>query len=209
MADLCGDGLTLDVGFASKPNTFLKGRVIGVDMVFSKYPPNYWYTVVASAEALPFCECMDSICAGEIIEHVRNPVKLLVECNRALKINSRLILSTPNPYHLIEIFKNAFGKTEEIYADTHFYLFPYRIIFKLLDLTGFRLIRCYGDYFKIPGLPLSIPSERFPRLSNSIIYLSEKFECVDSEKIDPKLLGKVKNFYANYARKHGKSPLWY
>jgi len=209
MASLCYGELILDIGFTSRPNTFLNGKVIGVDIATCVCPSNYWCTVVASAEALPFCNCFDSICAGEIIEHVRNPVKLLVECNRALKIRGRLVLSTPNPYHLAEILKHALGKTEDIYANTHYYLFPYRLILKLLDLTGFRFIRCFGDYLKIPGLPLTIPTERFPRFSNGIIYLSKKYESVGSEEIYPKLLEKVESFYRDYKHRYGKSPSWY
>jgi len=124
MADLCGHGLILDIGFCSNPNVFLKGKVIGVDLRSCKAPSNYWTTIAASGEALSFLNQIDDICAGEVIEHLENPIKFLVECNKALKQGGKLILSTPNPHYLGDFLRNVLGNVKSLYADTHFYLFP-------------------------------------------------------------------------------------
>ena len=208
IADLCGHGLILDIGFASNPNVFLKGKVIGVDVRPCKAPSNYWTTVVASGEALPFVNQIDAICAEEIIEHLENPIKFLVECNQTLKQSGNLILSTPNPYHLVDFLKNILGNVENLYSDTHLYLFPYRLVLKLLDLAGFKVLCCYGNYFKIPGISLNIPMQAFPTISSNITYFSRKLESVRIEEIYPKVLRKVQKFYKDYERRYGKLPSW-
>lgn len=209
MAELCGQGLIADIGFASHPNLFLKGKVIGVDMKWENTPPNYWKTLIASGEALPFYNVLDAICAGEVIEHNEAPITFLVECNKALKMNGKLVLSTPNPYHPGEIIKNILGNTENLYADGHFYMFSYRFLLKLLELTGFHMMRCYGNYCKLPGLPLRIPTQVLPTISSNILYYSKKVRNVRSEDIAAEVLNRRRTFLENYKREKGKYPSWY
>jgi len=143
--------------------------------------------VVASGEALPLVTCVDAICAGKIIEHVENPIQFLVSCNTALKKGGKFVLSTPNPHHIGTFLSNVLGSVKNLYADTHLYLCSYRIVMKLMNLGGFSVLCCYGDYVKIPGLAVSISTRRFPTLSNSIIYYSEKVENVRLNEIQSKL----------------------
>ena len=47
---------------------------------------------------------------GDVIEHLPNsPKKILLECNRVLKKNSKMIVSTPNSLRLIVRLKTLFG----------------------------------------------------------------------------------------------------
>jgi len=60
---------------------------------------------------LPFeSEYFDLIYMGDVIEHLPNsPKKILLECNRVLKKNSKMIVSTPNSLRLIVRLKTLFG----------------------------------------------------------------------------------------------------
>jgi SAM-dependent methyltransferase len=187
MADNCPPGLTVDLGFMSFPNPFLKGRVVGLDLRFGPTPRNYMASARAAAEALPLAGHVEVMCAGELIEHVADPLAFLVECNRALKPGGALILSSPNPYHAGEVLKNLLGLKKGLQADTHLLLISYRSLHKLLGLAGFEVRRCYGTYLKIPGLPLRIPSSLFPTISHNIIVVARKTRSVRLADILPGL----------------------
>ena len=70
-----------------------KGKVLGVDMQKGEH-----VDVIADLEKnFPFKEnYAENIVAGELIEHLKNPVFFLKECHRVLKPGGRLILTTPN-----------------------------------------------------------------------------------------------------------------
>jgi ubiquinone/menaquinone biosynthesis C-methylase UbiE len=54
---------------------------------------------------------IDLVFAGEIIEHIYNTEIFLKECNRVLKKNGSLIISTPNINYWVYRLKMLFGKT--------------------------------------------------------------------------------------------------
>lgn len=59
---------------------------------------NVW----GSADALPFAdESFDAILCTEVLEHVREPAKVLLECQRTLRPGGWLLVTTPffNPLH--------------------------------------------------------------------------------------------------------------
>jgi SAM-dependent methyltransferase len=208
MADLCGRGLRVDIGFASHPNTYLSGSIIGIDVKKVKTPSDYWITRVASGEALPLLNRIDAICAGEVIEHFEAPITFLVECVKTLKMNGTLVLTTPNPYHPGEMIQNIFMSTKNLYADGHFYVFSYRLLFKLLELTGFHVLRCYASYCKIPGFSLCIPTPGLPTISSTIIYCAKKVRDVQGKDIFPQLQIRLRKFLENYRLEKGKCPSW-
>jgi len=60
---------------------------------------------------LPFKSgSVDTVIAGEIIEHLINPFRFLLEIKRILKKNGELILSTPNEVDIKSRFRVLFGK---------------------------------------------------------------------------------------------------
>lgn len=56
---------------------------------------------------------VDLIIAGEIIEHIYNPIKFIRECNRVLREGGHLVLSTPNICSLKNRFKVLLGQLPE------------------------------------------------------------------------------------------------
>ncbi len=187
LARHCPAGLVADVGFASRPNPYLKGTVIGVDLHPRRPGRNYAAVVAAAAEALPFDERLDAIAAGEIIEHLSDPLAFLVGCNRALKAGGTLVLSTPNPHHATEMAKNVLGSKAGLFEDTHLTLLTYRLLHKLLDLAGFEVVGRWGTYIKVPGLPLGIPAGRLPTLSHNFVFLARKARPVRLGDVRPRL----------------------
>lgn len=80
--------------------------VIGLDL---RYPDViFGVFVIATCGKIPFKnQCMDTLIAGEIIEHLVDPNKLLPECYRVLKDGGIFIITTPNKMSYINrIFKS-------------------------------------------------------------------------------------------------------
>ncbi len=59
--------------------------------------PSKAVTVLASAEYLPFtASCFDLVAAGEVLEHLQDPVMALQDWTRVLRHGGTMIMSTPN-----------------------------------------------------------------------------------------------------------------
>jgi 2-polyprenyl-3-methyl-5-hydroxy-6-metoxy-1,4-benzoquinol methylase len=93
---------------------------------------------------------VDIILAGELIEHIPDTIFFLSECNRVLKKDGYLILSTPNICALKERIRMLFGNlpgqcARYHYKDgdkynTHVRDFSLHEIKNALELSGFRII---------------------------------------------------------------------
>jgi len=177
-------GKILDVGYADHPNQYLKGEVIGLDLieVGAGVPKNYRRLVVGDAQRVDKLfepRSFDTVVAAELIEHLENPTQFLRGIRRILKDAGKLILSTPNPYHLPTIIVNALflrpeftsHKTHDPY---HINLFPYRNMVTLLEHCDFsvvKIVNANGLVFDLDKGPI-IP---FPKaFSQNLIYLARK-----------------------------------
>jgi SAM-dependent methyltransferase len=79
----CAAGILKIMGFSG---------VVGIDIVSG---PSV--TILASAEYLPFRnESFQLVFAGEVIEHLREPMQALREWVRVLRDGGKMIISTPN-----------------------------------------------------------------------------------------------------------------
>jgi 2-polyprenyl-3-methyl-5-hydroxy-6-metoxy-1,4-benzoquinol methylase len=139
-------GVILDLDSQEgKLHNFLKNKIknsklLGIDIV-----KNENVDIVHDLnKGLPFEDnYADTIIAGEIIEHLLNPFIFLKECNRVLKKNGVLILTTPNMTSLKYILKmQSIGKKLSIYArqDPHLYGFSMEMLEILLKKAGFKVI---------------------------------------------------------------------
>jgi len=99
------EGVTLDLGSAQgKLHAYLRknkkiSKLIGVDIV-----KNSNVDVKGDLNRFPYPfknNSFDTIVAGEIIEHLKEPCRFLKEIKRILKKNGKLILTTPNSQMLI------------------------------------------------------------------------------------------------------------
>jgi SAM-dependent methyltransferase len=102
--------------------------------------------VYMNAQAIPpEGEKFDTIVAGELIEHLENPGLFLTSCRRRLTPEGRLVLTTPNPFGVMDIlgyiknFDHAFNVEHTCWFDA-------QTIRQLLERCGFRVIElCFVD----------------------------------------------------------------
>jgi SAM-dependent methyltransferase len=172
------EGLCLDIGFAQKPNIFLKNP-IGVDIQKVPKPENYKevFAVNLNKEKLPFeKKLFDTVIAGDVIEHVENPSHLLREINRVLKEDGKLVLSTPHANHWWTIIHNWFLRSFVNDPDVGEHLHNWTVLdmIRLLKINGFEMKKMWGTESEFPITKIKIPVKYFPMLGWIIIYEAKK-----------------------------------
>lgn len=141
MARNCRGHDVLDIGFAQYPNKFIESKnLVGLDLAESNAPQNYTRTYSGDAEDLPHPftpSSFDTILAGEILEHVECPLRLLRGIHATLRPEGCLILSTPNPLSPPEMLCNVFLNKSILYSKEHITLYPQRWLLRMLVIAGF------------------------------------------------------------------------
>mgnify|MGYP000111699528 CR=1 FL=1 len=152
----------MDIGCAQQPNSYLNNKtVIGLDLVKTKMPNNYRYFYqMPLSEYNQKHETVECIVAGELLEHLEDPLTFLKDCYQAITADGVLILSTPNPLSPIELILNITLNKKYFYTKDHIMLFPQRWLIRLLELAGFNNIKLYSGGFPLPGVGL-VPCPRF------------------------------------------------
>ncbi len=139
----------------------------------------------------------DVINMGDVIEHLPNsPKKVMIECNRVLKKNGHILISTPNSIRLINRLKLMFGnsvwpKIETFYFkdynETHHHEYTLKELKFVLNDNGFsidkikffeeninidnRLNSFYGKFIKIL---LNLTLNLIPKLKSNMIIRAKK-----------------------------------
>ena len=153
----------LDLGCSAIPNIYLKNKeVIGVDLVDKKLPKNYTDLEICDVLELSGSfkdENIDGIVAGEILEHVEEPIRFLKECYDSLSEDGILVLSTPNPNSLIERLLTLTLSRKYFYTKDHIMLYPQRWLIRIMEIARFKDVKLYSGGMIFPFLSL-IP---FPR----------------------------------------------
>lgn len=152
----------LDIGCAEKPNIFLKNKyVVGLDLESANLPSNYSKFIQADVkELLELNLTYDVVVAGEILEHLEDPIGFLRQCKSCLTNGGKLILSTPNPHSPFESILTLFLNKRFFYTKDHVMLFPQRWLIRMLERAGFIDIKLYSGGLPIPIVGL-IPCPRF------------------------------------------------
>lgn len=144
------NGKVLDIGcwngdfLKLLPETWEK---TGMDLVRHKsLPVNVGFIPGSAAERLPFSEgSYDLVFAGEIIEHLLDTSKFLLECQRVLKTWGLLLLTTPNLSCWLNL-KQWFSLDQPWCVDSDSeqnghvrYLAP-KVLMRMLIDTGFQVL---------------------------------------------------------------------
>lgn len=173
-------GKTLDIGYVEYPNRVTK-ELYGIDICPrpSVELTNYVETkqVDLNRSPLPYPDAFfDNVLAGDVIEHMANPLSMLCEANRVLKPGGMLIVSTPNPYYYWEAMQNLlvrfpFMKAEQ---EGHFMAFTRINMRTILKRTGFSLQKEIGNFFSVIILKWMFHLKRLPFLTYQITYVARK-----------------------------------
>jgi SAM-dependent methyltransferase len=87
----------------------------------------------------------DYILFGDVLEHLINPLKVLLEFKNLLKSDGKIIISLPNIAH-VELFVQIYihgtwpKNSRGIFDSTHLRWFTKKDIFELITETGLKLI---------------------------------------------------------------------
>lgn len=152
----------LDVGCSQHPNTFLNNtKVVGMDIIEKGVPSNYTEFIQGKLsdidkDNLP----VEAIIAGELLEHLEDPIMFLNECFSKLKPGGILVLSTPNPHSPIETILTLTLSKRFFYTQEHIMLFPQRWLIRMLEVAKFTQVKLYSGGFPLPFIGL-VPFPRF------------------------------------------------
>ena len=110
----------------------------------AEFPAVRW--LVAPAFPLPFHDAtFDALFAGELIEHLTDPVPGVAEFHRVLRPGGTLILTTPNRLRLA----NLVDRSERPYSPDHLSELSFDELRELLDRGGFEVIWATGLHLEL------------------------------------------------------------
>jgi SAM-dependent methyltransferase len=115
----------------------------------------------------------DCVICLELLEHLPTPISLLAEIRRGLKPEGRAVLSVPNPYSWVEIYRELFRWPD---PEGHLNGFTTPVIGNLLALAGLRLERRLGTSVQIPKTARLLSTNSI--LARSRIYVARRAERV-------------------------------
>lgn len=136
-------------------------RVIGVDILaedIQRLNEQGYEMVQADVEAMNLGVTADTVVAGELIEHLSNPGRMLDRAYEHLRPGGRLVLSTPNPWafvHLRRWLTNSLQVNDE-----HTAWFGPTVLAQLLERHGFTDVRVAGTAPERPWWSLTRACER-------------------------------------------------
>lgn len=116
-------------------------------------------------------DSFDVVWAGDIVEHVFDPIGLLKEASRVLKNNGIILITIPSDVGLLSRIKMLFGIShqEQMYMSSGFYkhhtFFTPRLIRFMLNKAGFnveifkKILILGTHHYKINFLPSSFFNE--------------------------------------------------
>lgn len=116
------------------------------------------------AENISFKHQFDTIFAGELIEHLKNPGLFLESAAKALKENGHIVLSTPNTYSFARIVRvfQQFTNEPPVNPDHTAYFTP-GVISTLVHKCGLRVAK--------------IEYAHFPFTYQSLLIVANKLLC--------------------------------
>ena len=89
----------------------------------------------------------DCVFCLELLEHLTSAITLLEEIRRVIKEDGRAVISVPNPYSWVEVYRELFPRHD---PEGHLTSFTTPVIQNLVALAGFRLEQTLGTSVRIP-----------------------------------------------------------
>lgn len=120
------------------------------------------------SEPLPVGDAeFDCAVCLELLEHLPKPIALLGELRRVLAPGGRLVVSVPNPYSWVELYRELFRRHD---PEGHLNAFTTPVMENLLALAGFRLERRLGTSVRLPRTVRLLSTDSI--LARSRIYVA-------------------------------------
>lgn len=92
----------------------------------------------------PLPEIFDLIVAGEVLEHLSSPGRLIDSCAGMLAKGGRLYVTVPNPWYINVISKNLRGRSVFIDSADHVVWYDANSIYELGQRSGLELVKWSG-----------------------------------------------------------------
>jgi 2-polyprenyl-3-methyl-5-hydroxy-6-metoxy-1,4-benzoquinol methylase len=115
----------------------------------------------------------DCVVCLELLEHLPAPIGVLGEIRRVLKPDGRAVLSVPNPYSWVEVYREVLRRPD---PEGHLNSFTTPVMENLLALAGLRIERRLGTSFRIPKTLRLLSTNSM--LARSRIYVARPAERV-------------------------------
>lgn len=136
-----------------------------------------------SQDLAPF----DVVLAGDIIEHLSNPGKMLDGIKKRLKPNGRLIVSTPNSMGLPGFLRYLLGKYHE--AEQHVVSFNALTLTQLLKRHDYEVMECCTCYQPVAHKRLFFKAgrlffRRFPKLGGTLLFVARIIHAPEQGRLN-------------------------
>ena len=188
------NGLVLDLGCGDGILTHTHKKIIGLDNFEPLYLNRYKLAnkkflipiIKGDMHNLPFKnETLDCVVINHVLEHTKNPSKVLKNVHRILKKNGKLIIGVPNASSFQSLLlKSLIGTDFYAYLEEHKSFFDVitlvQIIknnFKIKKIHGSAFhIHMIGKFFEMPIIRRIVKklADHYIRLSQDIIVIAEK-----------------------------------
>ena len=145
----------LDIGCASGYLAQILAQrgysVTGVDLPGTAHPPGIHFAAADLDAGLPPLDgCFDYILCADVLEHLRDPGRLLRECRERLAPGGALVASLPNSGHAYFRWHVLMGRFPQhdrgLFDRTHLQFYTWHGWVDLLARAGFRVeeLHCSG-----------------------------------------------------------------
>lgn len=159
--------------------------IIGVDLddqallKLSSFP-NSGLLLKMDVENLEFethVDTFDVVVAGEIIEHLSNPGKMLTRIKEVLRPEGQLVITTPNAF-AIKPFVHAIFRRRDVNSDLHTLLFTFKTLSTLLERHGFSPVVVGSSVWQIATRREQLFRPLFKTVSRLMPFLADTIICV-------------------------------
>lgn len=97
----------------------------------------------------------DVMVALEVLEHLREPLPVLIDMSAAVAPGGSLVVSLPNEYHLVSRFLNLFGRPARGGEDDpHLHHFDRPAALRLFEEAGLKVLGRFDDSIVPPRMPV-------------------------------------------------------